>query len=108
MRHLPSPSSVWEPSPASAWASAPRPRPSASARLRLRRRLASDGLDLDLGQRAPEAVLPPVAGPLTVLADPHLLAAQVLDDLRRHLRVFGRDPNVALAADEQHRRMEGL
>src|SRR5260370_2498009 len=30
VRHLPSPSSVWEPPPASAWASASRPRPSAS------------------------------------------------------------------------------
>ena len=32
----------------------------------------------------------------------------MLDDLRRHLRVLRRDPDVALAADEQHRRMEGL
>src|SRR5581483_12442584 len=59
-------------------------------RLRGRRacRLLADRLDLDPRERGAEAVVPPVAGALLVLADPDLLATLVAEHLRRHLHAL--------------------
>src|SRR5207248_6951024 len=53
------------------------------------------------------AGVPLVARALPVLADPHLLAEHVVDDARRHRR-RGREVGLAVAADEQDARLEGL
>ena len=72
------------------------------------RRLLADRLDLDLRQLGAEAVVAPVAGPPAVLADQDLVAELVADDLGRHLDALRRELGLAVAADEQHLRVEGL
>src|SRR5207237_288954 len=58
-------------------------------------------------QPAAEAGVPLVARALPVLADLHLLAEHVVDDARRHRR-RGREVGLAVAADKQDARLEGL
>src|SRR4051812_529605 len=70
--------------------------------------LRSDRLDLDLGQLAPVAVVPAVAGAAAVLADPDLLAEHVSDDPDRDRTVLRREIGIAVAAEHEDARLEGL
>src|SRR5581483_5516260 len=47
-------------------------------------------------------------GALLVLADPDLLALRTAHDFRGHLRPLRRELGFAVAADEEHRRVERL
>src|SRR5262249_26317200 len=67
----------------------------------------ADRLDLDLRERGAEASLAPVAGLRAALADPHLVATDMADDLRRHLDARREIP-VAVATGEEHIGMERL
>src|SRR5262249_20548548 len=68
---------------------------------------AADRLDLNPRQRRAKARLAPVAALRAPLADPHLVAADVADDLGRHLNAR-REVPVAVAAGEEDVRMERL
>jgi len=68
---------------------------------------SADRLDLDLRQRGPEARLAAVARLRAALADADLVAADMTDDLGRHLHT-GREIAVAVAAGEEHVGLERL
>src|SRR5919204_66041 len=67
----------------------------------------ADRLDLDLRPPRAEPGVAAVPSLRAVLADPDLLAERVSDDARRHLRLRRKRPP-AVAADEEHTRLERL
>src|SRR6186997_1598986 len=71
-------------------------------------RLLADRRDLDLREPRAMAVVALVARPLLVLADPDLLAEDMLDDRRGHLHALRCELGLPVAAYEQHFRVEGL
>src|SRR5215204_5610723 len=70
--------------------------------------LRSDRLDLDLRQLAPVARMAAVAGATAVLPDHDLVAEHVADDAHGHRAVLRREIGVAVAAEHEDARLEGL
>src|SRR5262249_41371024 len=71
------------------------------------RRRANRG-DLDLRKAAPMTRVAPVTRSLAVFADADLVPEHVCDDLRGNLHALWRDLRIAVAADEEHRRVKEL
>src|SRR5262249_24916400 len=72
------------------------------------RLLLRDLLDLYPGEARPAAVVPTIACLRPVLADPHFVTEHVPDHLCRHLNALAAELGFAVAAGEEHSRMERL
>src|SRR5215211_4488243 len=89
----------------------PRPFLCAIVLLRLLRRgglLRSDRLDLNLRQLAPVARVAAVTGAAAVLPHHDLVAEHVADDAHGHRAVLRRQIGVAVTAEHEDARLEGL